>query len=100
MATVRWYYSCPCRYTDDAIVTMMKITEAELRQIVREEMELSKLHEDFAGSNVSVDTLRSVEAKFKEILQELPRDFGAIALVVSAAKAIVNARKAAESKPQ
>lgn len=77
----------------------MKLTEAQLRQIVREELAASRLNED-VGNVVSVDTLRSVEAKFKEILHELPRDFGAIALVVSAAKAIVNARKAAEANPQ
>ena len=79
------------------ILTTMKITQADLRRIIREELEGSQLEED-AGVTVSVDTLRGVEQKFKEILQALPRDFGAIALVVSAAKAIVNARKAAEAK--
>lgn len=55
--------------------------------------------EDAPAASVSLETLKSVEQKFKEILHELPRDFGAMALVVSAAKAIVNARKHAESKP-
>ncbi len=77
----------------------MRITESQLRQIIREEMASSQLAEDAVAGELSVDTLRNVEQKFKEILQVLPRDFGPIALVVSAAKAIVNARKAAESKP-
>ncbi len=77
----------------------MRITEAQLRQIIREELASSQLSEEAVSGELSVDTLRNVEQKFKEILQVLPRDFGPIALVVSAAKAIVNARKAAESKP-
>lgn len=78
----------------------MRITESQLRNIVREELKRAeRLNEEAVAGELSVDTLKAVEQKFKEILQVLPRDFGPIALVVSAAKAIVNARKAAESKP-
>lgn len=84
----------------------MKITRSQLRRLIEQEIveapkkkvkkaRKAAMHED-VGSGVSLDVLKSVEQKFREILHELPKDFGAMALVVSAAKAIVNARKAAE----
>lgn len=68
----------------------MKLTESQLRRIIREELE------SVALPNADLEAIRGAEVKVIEALKMLPKGFGAFPLVKSAAMALHNARKAME----